>query len=145
MRILNHLHCGEGIMSIFAPIYSVFYLFRWNELLKSIHVLRRQRKRIVYSRRIKQDGPEIRWRQMLHNNFWILIFIVSYSSYLIMLRFHFLGESLVYFLGADIISIFLQYVAIFRSEIPTLRDTNVLRYHMTCRVLGRLSVKDSIG
>lgn len=145
MRILKHLDCGDVIMSIFASIHSILYLFRWNELLKSIHMLRWQRQGIIYCWRIKQDGPEIRRRQMLHNHFWILIFIVSYCSYLVVLRFHFLGESLVYFLGADIISIFLQYVAIFRSEIPTFRDTNVLRYHVTSRVLWRLTIKDCIG
>jgi hypothetical protein len=131
MSILKHFDCRYEIVSILAAIHSVLYLFGWYELLKGIHVLRWQRQRIIYCWRIKQDGTEISRGQMLHNHFRILIFIISNSSYLIVLRFHFLGESLVYFLGADIISILFQYVAIFGSEIPTLRDADILGYHVT--------------
>jgi hypothetical protein len=78
---------------------------------------------------------------MLHNEV-LLIFIESYSCYLIMLL-HFLGEGLVNFLCAYIISILFENISLFRSEVPTFRDTYFLFYEKT-RVLMGLPVKYSV-
>ena len=63
---------------------------------------------------------------MLDNNLiWIIFAVVGYSSYLVM-NLYLPSELLVYLFGWNIISIFLQNVAIFRCEIPALWNTYIL-------------------
>ncbi len=51
---------------------------------------------------------------------FVIALIESQSSYLIV-HLHFPSELLLYFFCADIVSVLLQYIAVFRSKVPALR------------------------